>query len=520
MRLRLIKSLFCLLFSVSSMVSIGSGCKPGKKTDEKTQAEKDAEEKARVEADKIRADEEAQRANEEAARLEQERKALAEKAQKAQEEADKAKKGGTTLTPEEVAAAEAKANALALELEKAAEKTRKANEDAKEALKKQETAEKVAVEFAKKEEEQKKAATATGTATAAPEVKPQGTEYEPEKVESFEANFGSKIIVPQFESIDQLGTNGERSEIYMSSLNIGGHFLTAKVLDEGLGKFEQVNLKDGRGTIKKFIAGPESIVAAHLNDSGKDEILIIDNNTIKNSFPVGLLPRVAFVGENLYVFSANKGYYHGIKGQGADLKEIPGFAETVTAAVGSSDELIMASNGEVKGFDIADPAADLKDAFIFATKADLMMSEKVENGPVRALAIVGNKLLVGMGTNGDNTGGLAIIDLDDPKDIVRPAAWQNGWFVRSIDVGERGKTALISTSKGLIYFDGKTLFTISDNSGDNSHEIAIGIRPPELKLNECYGAVEIAGTQISTWYLATSTGLYPLKLMPVTKVNI
>src|SRR5580700_458910 len=155
MRLRLIKSLFCLLFSVSSMVSIGSGCKPGKKTDEKTQAEKDVEEKARVEADKIRADEEALRANEEAARLERERQ-NAEK--RARDAADKTKAGN--LSPEEHAAAEMEAQKEALALEEAKAKAEKANKAVEEALEKQAAAEQAALEHTKKvEEEQKRAAT-------------------------------------------------------------------------------------------------------------------------------------------------------------------------------------------------------------------------------------------------------------------------------------------------------------------------------------------------------------------------
>jgi hypothetical protein len=194
-----------------------------------------------------------------------------------------------------------------------------------------------------------------------------------------------------------------------------------------------------------------------------------------------------------------------------------GLGMIITAAVGRKDRniLYMANYmGEVL-VSTGNPKTDFTRVTL-VSPASLVIEGGVDNKNIGSLAVVGEKLLIGMRRVAQTqTGGVAIIDLTGDNDIKPTGAID----VRNIDAGADDKTALISSDRGLIFFDGDKLITIPLNAPSEIDKVKadspwhFAKKPAELDLSKSVGATQFG----NTWYIGTDTGVYPMTIEVKTK---
>ncbi|MCA9506813.1 MAG: hypothetical protein KC505_00145 [Myxococcales bacterium] len=196
----------------------------------------------------------------------------------------------------------------------------------------------------------------------------------------------------------------------------------------------------------------------------------------------------------------------------------------VTASLGVGTDLYIAYDGfvklrhtdELEKICVIDLGREAQDLIDVAKPKDLQITQGGSDVIIiNSLGLLGRKLLVGMTSYSQYSGGVAVVDLSlSPFNVIAPPLEQSGMSIKHIAPAKDGMSALISTnSKGFIFYADDEMIKISnhnfqdftrenlsiaqplliENAREASHK---GFRPSEVDV----GAVQIG----DFWYVATS----------------
>lgn len=336
------------------------------------------------------------------------------------------------------------------------------------------------------------------------------------------------------ESLIYFGTNSNKNEIstLLTADNVTVTHAATKEVVTGDGTKGKANL-NANAVVKSIVAGPGdtaviAIVGATPADAG---ILEMKGSAVRGAWKntdahlgwkkSGQKISALVVHNNSWVaFGGHPKMKSGFFPFGANLKQAAtGFSNhlgnnldvIVTAAVSDGTKMYLASVGQVIEHTVKalTDNVDMQKKNAIITGADFKIAAG-NNDDISALALVGDYLLIGLEDKGPGTGDVAVLRLSDKK-ILAPV-WQR-WGVRHIGVSNDRKTALISTTNGLIFFYDGSLIHINMGNVDKltaanaSRKIPVAIindTPTGFDAYDSVGAVHIGATD--TWYVGIDNG--------------
>lgn len=232
--------------------------------------------------------------------------------------------------------------------------------------------------------------------------------------------------------------------------------------------------------------------------------------------------------------SAAKGSYRAFdeKPDKAHQSQVDNQGKIVTAAVGSGSSLYRAlSDGSVRRLLNAESnlGSNATEDLIVDSNAKLKITGSTDtNEIISALGVVGTTLLVGLQASaGTKTGGVALVDLNDPTyPVTQPSADLAEWSVQNIALSQDGASALITTNgQGILFYKDGHLSKISSlavqsrASKENPLEFDAAKVADAEKEGFSLAHASIGATNVGdAWYIATNDkGIFQFTAEDITQ---